>query len=152
MLPVDLVQVHARVKAQDVALTASAGDIVIGADTVVVLNGKLYGKPGDAADACRMLGELSGRTHSVWSGIAVIGKGMCITDAVETRVTLSVLTPTQIRRYVATGEPLDKAGAYAIQGFGAVFVERIDGCYSNVVGLPLHALSDLLSKAGVDLL
>ena len=65
LLPADLVQVHARVKAQDVALTASAGDIVIGADTVVVLNGKVYGKPGDAADACRMLGELSGRTHSV---------------------------------------------------------------------------------------
>ena len=102
--------------------------------------------------ACRMLSELSGRTHSVWSGVAVIREGTCFTEAVETRVTLSPLTPAQIRRYAATGEPVDKAGAYAAQGMAAVFVERIEGCYSNVVGLPLQVLSRLLSKVGVELL
>jgi len=150
--PSELVREHARAKAQDVAHGVSPNDIVIGADTIVVLDGRVYGKPGDETQACKMLGELSGKVHSVWSGIAVVGNGICITDAVETRVTLSALTPVQIRRYAATGEPLDKAGAYAVQGFGAVFVEKIEGCYFNVVGLPLHALSRLLSKVGVDLL
>jgi septum formation protein len=147
-----LVQLHARAKAQDVAGTVSSDEIVIGADTIVVLDGKVYGKPVNSEDACRMLKELSGRTHSVWSGVVVLGNSQCFTDAVETRVTLSVLTPAQIQRYVATGEPLDKAGAYAVQGLGAVFVDRIEGCYFNVVGLPLQALSRLLAKAGVDLL
>ncbi len=150
--PSGLVQAHARSKAWDVAERSSAEDIVIGADTIVVLDGKVYGKPFDAAEACKMLGELSGRIHSVWSGIAVVGNGSCVSEAVETRVTLSPLTPDQIQRYVETGEPLDKAGAYAVQGFGAVFVERIEGCYFNVVGLPLHALSRLLSEFGVELL
>ena len=150
--PAELVQAHARAKARDVAVHVSPEDTIIGADTIVVLGGKVYGKPGDEEVACRMLGELSGRTHSVWSGVAVIGAGLCFTDAVETRVTLSRLTSAQIRRYAATGEPLDKAGAYAVQGLGAVFVERIEGCYFNVVGLPLQALSRLLSRAGVELL
>ena len=146
-----LVRQHARAKALDVAGRVGAGVLVIGADTVVVLDGKVYGKPADPADACRMLAALSGRTHSVWSGIAVAYRGECLTEAVETRVTFAKLTPEQIRRYAATGEPLDKAGAYAVQGIGAQFVERIDGCYSNVVGLPLHALCRLLSQAGVEL-
>ena len=150
--PVELVQLHARAKAQDVAGTISSDEIVIGADTIVVLDGKVYGKPGNSEEVCRMLKELSGRTHSVWSGVAVVGNSQCFTDAVETRVTLGVLTPAQIQRYVATGEPLDKAGAYAVQGLGAVFVDRIEGCYFNVVGLPLQALSRLLAKVGVDLL
>lgn len=150
--PAELVQVHALAKARDVAVQVSPGDTIIGADTIVVLDGKVYGKPGDEEVACQMLSELAGRTHSVWSGVAVIRDGMCFTDAVETRVTLSPLTSAQIRRYAATGEPLDKAGAYAAQGLGAVFVERIEGCYSNVVGLPLQALSRLMSQAGVELL
>lgn len=152
LAPAELVQAHARAKAMDVAVNVSPDDVVIGADTIVVLDGKVYGKPGDEEVACRMLSELSGRTHSVWSGVAVIRDGMCFTDAVETRVTLSSLTTDQIRRYAATGEPLDKAGAYAVQGLGAVFVECIEGCYSNVVGLPLQALSRLMSKVGVELL
>ena len=150
--PAELVQAHARAKAMDVALQVSSEDTVIGADTIVVLDGKVYGKPGGVEVACRMLSELSGRTHSVWSGVAVIREGTCFTEAVETRVTLSPLTPAQIRRYAATGEPVDKAGAYAAQGMAAVFVERIEGCYSNVVGLPLQVLSRLLSKVGVELL
>ncbi len=150
--PDDLVRLHARLKAQAVATEVQPGDIVIGADTIVVLAGKVYGKPEKAAAAEAMLAELSGRTHSVWSGVAVVSQGQCLVDAVETRVTLAKLTAEQIRRYVATGEPLDKAGAYAVQGRGALFVERLEGCYFNVVGLPLRALSRLLSQAGVELL
>ena len=150
--PDELVRLHARIKAQAVAAEVQPGDIVIGADTIVVLAGKVYGKPEKAAAAEAMLAELSGRTHSVWSGVAVVSQGQWLVDAVETRVTLAKLTAEQIRRYVATGEPLDKAGAYAVQGRGALFVERLEGCYFNVVGLPLRALSRLLSQAGVELL
>ena len=150
--PEELVQTHARAKAWDVARQVAPADIVIGADTLVVLDGKVFGKPGSAEQACRMLQELSGRTHSVWSGIAIVKEGRCLCAAVETRVTLGRLNEEEIKRYVATGEPLDKAGAYAVQGIGAVFVEKLDGCYFNVVGLPLNALSRLLSEAGVDLL
>ena len=150
--PAELVRVHALAKARAVAATAPAGEIVIGADTLVVLAGKVYGKPKSAADAESMLAELAGRTHSVWSGVAVVRQGRCLVDAVETRVTLAKLSAIQIRRYVATGEPLDKAGAYAVQGRGALFVECLEGCYFNVVGLPLRALSRLLSRVGVELL
>ena len=150
--PDELVQTHARAKAWAVARQVAPADVVIGADTVVVLDGKVFGKPGSAAQACRMLRELSGRTHSVWSGIAIVTEGRCLCAAVETRVTLGLLSEAQIERYVATGEPLDKAGAYAVQGIGAVFVEKIDGCYFNVVGLPLNALARLLSEVGVALL
>ena len=150
--PDELVRLHARRKAQAVATEAQPGDIVIGADTIVVLAGKVYGKPEKAAAAEAMLAELSGRTHSVWSGVAIVSQGQCLIDAVETRVTLAKLSADQIRRYVATGEPLDKAGAYAVQGRGALFVERLEGCYFNVVGLPLRALSRLLSRVGVELL
>jgi septum formation protein len=150
--PDQLVQVHARAKARDIALQVSPADVVIGADTLVVLGGKVFGKPGDAAQARRMLRELSGQTHSVWSGIAVECQGQCRSVAVETKVTLGLLSEEQIERYVGTKEPLDKAGAYAIQGIGAIFVEKIDGCYFNVVGLPLNALARLLSEVGVTLL
>ena len=150
--PDELVRRHARLKAQAVAAEVQSGDVVIGADTIVVLAGKVYGKPENAAAAEVMLTELSGRTHSVWSGVAVVHQGRCLVDAVETRVTLANLTLEQIRCYVASGEPLDKAGAYAVQGRGALFVERLEGCYFNVVGLPLRALSRLLARVGVELL
>ena len=150
--PDELVRLHARIKAQAVAAEVQPGDIVIGADTIVVLAGKVYGKPESVATAESMLAELSGRTHSVWSGVAVVCQGRCLVEAVETRVTLARLSKEQIRRYVATGEPLDKAGAYAVQGRGSLFVKRLEGCYYNVVGLPLRTLSRLLSQVGVELL
>lgn len=150
--PAELVRRHALAKAQAVAAKAPAGEIVIGADTIVTLTGKVYGKPTDAPAAIEMLQELSGQTHSVWSGVAVVVADRSFTAAVKTQVTLARLTPDQIRRYVATGEPLDKAGAYAVQGRGALFVERLEGCYFNVVGLPLQTLSQLLAQAGVELL
>jgi len=126
--------------------------IVIGADTVVVLNGKVYGKPSDANEACRMLSELSGREHCVITGVAAAKEGRLVSDVCTTLVRLCPLSDEEIRRYVASGEPLDKAGAYGIQGLGALIVDSISGCYFNVVGLPLVTLSRLLRDLGVRLL
>lgn len=134
------------------AVCADYGDKVpvIAADTVVVLDGKILGKPKDAADAVRMLTELSGRTHKVLTGVAVGFDGRQLAEVCETEVIFRTLTAAEIADYVATGEPLDKAGAYGIQGRGAVFVEKINGCYNNVVGLPLTRLHLILAKLGVD--
>ena len=147
--PAEYVKQCALAKAKVVASRVSPADIVIGADTVVALGEIVFGKPSDDADAARMLRQLSGRTHSVWSGLAVLAPQNRYVTAVETKVTLAELSTHQIERYVASGEPMDKAGAYAIQGLGAVFVKRIDGCYYNVVGLPLQVLSGQLNELGV---
>ena len=147
--PAEYVKQCALAKAKVVASRVSPADIVIGADTVVALGEVVFGKPSDDADAARMLRQLSGRTHSVWSGLAVLAPQSQYVTAVETKVTLAELSTHQIERYVASGEPMDKAGAYAIQGLGAVFVKRIDGCYYNVVGLPLQVLSGQLNELGV---
>lgn len=134
------------------AVCAASGDKVpvIAADTVVVLDNQILGKPKDAADAVRMLTELSGRTHKVLTGVAVSFQGRQLAEVCETEVIFRTLTAAEIADYVATGEPLDKAGAYGIQGRGAVFVEKINGCYNNVVGLPLTRLHLMLAKLGVD--
>lgn len=134
------------------AVCAACGDkvSVIAADTVVVLDGQILGKPKDADDAVRMLTELSGRTHKVLTGVAVSFDGRQLAEVCETEVIFRTLTAAEIADYVATGEPLDKAGAYGIQGRGAVFVEKINGCYNNVVGLPLTRLHLMLAKLGVD--
>lgn len=134
------------------AVCAVCGDKVpvIAADTVVVLDGQILGKPKDAADAVRMLTELSGRTHKVLTGVAVSFDGRQLAEVCETEVIFRTLTAAEIADYVAAGEPLDKAGAYGIQGRGAVFVEKINGCYNNVVGLPLTRLHLMLAKLGVD--
>ena len=125
--------------------------IVIGADTIVCLDGAILGKPEDAGDASRMLRALSGQTHQVYTGLALIradGGERC--DCAVTRVRMRRLSETDIRAYVRSGEPLDKAGAYGIQGLGARFIEYIEGCYYNVVGLPLARLSAMLEEAGYD--
>lgn len=134
------------------AVCAAGGDKVpvIAADTVVVLDGQILGKPKDAADAVRMLTKLSGRTHKVLTGVAVSFDGRQLAEVCGTEVIFRTLTAAEIADYVATGEPLDKAGAYGIQGRGAVFVEKINGCYNNVVGLPLTRLHLMLAKLGVD--
>jgi septum formation protein len=118
----------------------------VGADTVVVLDRVILGKPADAADAERMLGLLSGRIHEVWTGLFIYhpAQGRGVGEAVRSIVKFSPLAGEQIRSYVATGEPLGKAGAYAVQGRGALFVEAIEGSYTNVVGLPLSHLKHLL--------
>lgn len=121
--------------------------IVIGADTTVTSNGELLGKPRDTADAERMLALLQGNTHEVTTSIAVLTTEKTLTAAETTRVTFAAITPEQIARYIASGEPMDKAGAYAIQGIAAQWIPRIEGDYFNVVGLPLAALSSLLRKS-----
>jgi septum formation protein len=125
----------ARAKAE--AVPMSKGEVVLGADTVVVLSGQIFEKPVDSADAIRMLRLLSGREHSVVTGICLRHCGGLSTDAVETRVRFAPLTEKEIQTYVDSGEPLDKAGAYAIQGLASKFIDRIEGCYFNVVGLPV---------------
>lgn len=149
--PDECVKQCALAKAKAVAAKVNIADIVIGADTVVALAESVFGKPHDAVEAVWMLQQLSGRTHSVWSGMAIVTEQRSFVTAVETQVTLVELTTHQIERYVATGEPLDKAGSYAIQGLGAMFVRKIDGCYSNVVGLPLQILASQLNELGVAL-
>ncbi|MGI4854231.1 MAG: Maf family protein [Janthinobacterium lividum] len=122
--------------------------IVIGADTTVAVDGELLGKPCDAADAERMLRLLSGRGHQVTTAIAVLTQDQTLTAAETTDVLFSEMTNADITAYVATGEPMDKAGAYAIQGQAAQWIPRIEGDYSNVVGLPLARLAVLLRQLG----
>ena len=125
---------------------------VLGADTEVVLDGEIFGKPQSAADAARMLARLSGRRHDVLTGIA-LKHGDDVTFALcASEVEFRTLAPEEIARYVATSEPLDKAGAYAIQGRAAAFVSRVEGSYSGVVGLPLYETAQLLVAAGVPVL
>jgi septum formation protein len=139
-------------KARAVAREWTGGPaVVLGADTEVVLDGRYLGKPRDAADAARMLRELSGRTHEVVTGLALVDarSGREETLAVTTRVTMIDAGAEEIAAYVATGEPLDKAGAYAVQGLGARLVARVDGCFTNVVGLPVETTRRLLKRWGL---
>ena len=122
---------------------------VIGADTVVVMAGEILGKPVDPEDALKMLTRLAGRTHEVWTGFAIIkGSSVAVARAVRTEVTFVIAVKDVLAAYVASGEPLDKAGAYGIQGRGGLLVERIDGSYSNVVGLPMAELVEELLNLG----
>jgi septum formation protein len=129
--------------------SSSESFVVLAADTAVVLpdgGGTILGKPTHPADAERMLALLSGRTHAVMTGLAAVSSSGKITSAIEiTQVTFNLLTPDEIAEYVATGEPLDKAGAYAIQGFAARWIPRIEGDYFNVVGLPIARTVELLA-------
>lgn len=148
--PEDLVSENARRKAM-AALSAAGGAPVLAADTVVALEGMIFGKPRDAEDAVQMLARLSGRSHEVCTGVAVAVGGRMEVAVEKTVVTFAPLTMERIRRYVATGEPLDKAGAYAVQGRAAAFIVRIEGSFSNVVGLPLHLTATLAERVGIDL-
>ena len=136
---------------RDALGAAAEGAVIVGADTIVVLDGEPLGKPRDEADARRMLAMLQGRTHEVVTGVAVVDGGgrKETTGSRVTVVRMKRLDPERIARYVATGEPLDKAGAYGIQGSAASFVDHIEGCYFNIVGLPLALLADLLAGHGV---
>jgi len=133
--PADYVRRLAEEKA--CAVTIAAGEVILGADTVVVVDGEVLEKPSDARDAVRMLGLLSGREHEVITGICLRGETRKIVDIATTRVHFVKLTREEIEAYAASGEPMDKAGGYAIQGLAAKFVDRVDGSYSNVVGLPV---------------
>lgn len=123
-------------------------DIVIGADTVVALDGEILGKPSDETDAFNMLKRLSGRKHEVYTGYCVmrLRDGFTLSKAEKTEVFFKELDDEKIKAYIETGEPMDKAGAYGIQGLGKVFINKINGDYNNVVGLPVSALCDVLEK------
>lgn len=142
----------AREKARYAATEAPVGTLVIAADTLVVLDGKALGKPADGAEAREMLRALSGRRHEVVTAISLLRDGVEATGREITEVDFAELTEDEIERYAATGEPDGKSGAYAMQGIGALLVERISGSPSNVVGLPVRLLGLLARRLGVDLL
>jgi septum formation protein len=133
----------AREKA-DQAFASHPTAVVLAADTIVLIGGETLGKPRDAKDAVRMLRHLSGREHEVLTGVAIVAKRGTVVEVARTRVWINPLSEIEIAEYVATGEPLDKAGAYGIQGLGSRFIDRIQGSYSNVVGLPVALVYRLL--------
>ncbi len=125
--------------------------VVLAADTIVCLNGQILGKPADRRDAARMISLLSGAWHEVYTGVFVGGGGREDARTAVSRVKFDRLTDDEIRRYIETDEPMDKAGAYALQGRGGMFVERIEGSYSNVIGLPMSLVRRMLIARGFDL-
>ncbi len=143
-------EVHAeRLAREKAAAVPRDGAVVVGADTIVVVDGDILGKPADAAEARAMLARLGGRGHVVHTAIAVAYRGRVASGVVSTKVWFRPLDAAAIAAYVATGEPMDKAGAYGIQGYGAVIVDRIEGDYFTVMGLGLARLMDLLREVGL---
>lgn len=122
---------------------------VVGSDTIVWLDNKVIGKPKDAEDAFRILKSLSGRTHTVYTGVAVLTDDSTEVCHDTTKVTFEELSDEDIRAYIASGEPMDKAGAYGIQGPAAVFVKHVEGCYFTIIGMPMHKLHKMLMKVGI---
>ncbi len=149
--PAELVCELSRCKAAEVA-PSDPDAVTIGADTIVVIDGEVLGKPRDERDAADMLRRLSGRSHTVYTGVTCIRGERTIIRAERTEVRFKVLTEREIAAYIATGEPMDKAGAYGAQGFASLFVEGLDGDFFNVMGLPLCALGTMLNELGVNLL
>ena len=141
-----------RMKAQAIASGASPDDIVIAADTIVVIDGRELGKPHSEEEALAMLRLLSGRTHEVVTVLSVCKGSRIESEAVVTKVTFRVLSDPEIRAYIRTGEPMDKAGSYGIQGYGAMFVSHLEGDYFSVMGLPLCPLCRMLRGFGVRIL
>ena len=150
--PEELVRRLSAEKAAAVAGRAGEDAIVIAADTVVALDGAVLGKPADELDAFKMLSALSGVRHQVYTGVTVCRGGEKQTAHEVTDVTFRELSEEEIEHYIATGEPMDKAGAYGIQGYGALLIQGISGDYYNVMGLPVCRLSGMLARFGVDCL
>ena len=150
--PAELVMALASHKAREVAALCEAGDVIIAADTIVWQHGRVFGKPHSEAQAAEMLRSLSGAEHEVYTGVSVIRAGRELLRADRSAVRFRELTEREIAAYIASGEPMDKAGAYGAQGKAALFVERIDGDFFNVMGLPLCMLGQMLKEQGVELL
>ncbi len=155
--PEQAVMELSRQKAEEIAAGIQDEQVlVLGADTVVAYDGKILGKPKDETDARAMLSMLNGRTHSVFTGVTVIvirnGKSEIHSFYEETKVTMYPMTDAQISYYIQTEEPMDKAGAYGIQGKGAVFIEKINGDYNNVVGLPVAKIFYKMLESGIEIL
>lgn len=152
LTPAQLVEELARQKALEVSAEAEADDVVVAADTVVAIDGKVLGKPHDKVHAAQMLSALSGREHTVYTGVAVKRGETLLVEHEATQVRFRPLTEREIDLYIQTGEPMDKAGSYGIQGYGALLVEGIRGDYFNVVGLPICRLGRMLAQVGEDAL
>lgn len=150
--PKDEVARVSRLKAAAVLPQTAKDDVVICADTIVVLDGQVMGKPKDEDDAFSMLRRLSGRTHTVYTAVTVCARGERQTEVEATEVTFRKLSDREIRAYIAGGEPMDKAGAYGVQGLAASFVSGLRGDYFNVMGLPLCTLTRMLRSVGVSIL
>ncbi len=167
-IPEEVVMELSKQKAEEVAsmiaafgeenkeITTPSDILVIGADTVVAYDGRILGKPKDEEDAKRMLSMLAGNTHSVFTGVTLVlidksGRAGELVFYEKTDVTMHSMTDTEIERYVASGEPMDKAGAYGIQGKCAIYIEKIHGDYNNVVGLPITRIYQELKKIGIDI-
>lgn len=144
--PEEVVKELALIKAQDVADQTGYEGVILGADTIVVHNNIILGKPKDREDAIGMLRNLQGDTHKVFTGVAIIKQGTIINFAVETKVVVAPMSQKEMEAYADTKEPMDKAGAYGIQGRFAVYIEEIQGDYYNVVGLPIGAIYKELKK------
>ena len=150
-LPGEAAREHAERLAREKAGAIEVPDaITIGSDTIVVVDGRVLGKPRDREHAAEMLRQLSGRSHVVMTGVAAKWRGKLVSGLEEVGVTFRPLRDDEIDRYIDTGEPMDKAGAYGIQGFGATIVERVDGDYFAVMGLPLNRLARLLETLGLN--
>ena len=152
LTPAQLVEELARQKALEVSAEAASDDVVVAADTVVAIDGVVLGKPRDKAHAAQMLSALSGREHTVYTGVAVKRGETLLVEHETTQVRFRPLTQREIDLYIQTGEPMDKAGSYGIQGCGALLVEGIRGDYFNVVGLPICRLGRMLAQVGEDAL
>ena len=167
-MPYEVVQELASQKAKEIAgmvktyetsheeLMTPQDIMVIGADTIVAYEDRILGKPKDEEDAFRMLSMLSGNTHAVYTGVSIVllaasGRAGELTFYEKTKVVMREMTEEEIRRYIATGEPMDKAGAYGIQGKCAIYIDKIEGDYNNVVGLPIAAIYRELKKLGIDI-
>lgn len=152
LTPAQLVEELARQKALEVSAEAASDDVVVAADTVVAIDGVVLGKPHDKVHAAQMLSALSGREHTVYTGVAVKRGETLLVEHEATQVRFRPLTEREIDLYIQTGEPMDKAGSYGIQGYGALLVEGIRGDYFNVVGLPICRLGRMLAQVGEDAL
>lgn len=150
--PAEVVKALASAKCAEVAAGCNAGDICVAADTIVWFDGRIYGKPHSEDEARAMLAALSANTHEVYTGVAVMRDGKLEAQAEMTKVHFRAIPPEEIDAYIATGEPMDKAGAYGAQGRGAVFVRGIEGDFFNVMGLPLCLLDKMLKNVGMRLI
>ncbi|MCR5089404.1 MAG: Maf family protein [Oscillospiraceae bacterium] len=150
--PEEIVRALASAKVREVAKDFDGDTLIIGADTIVWLDGRMLGKPQTEDEAFSMLKALSGRRHEVYTGLCVRCGGEIDCEAERSEVVFRTLSDGEIRRYIATGEPMDKAGAYGAQGIGALFVREIHGDFFNVMGLPLCRLGEMLSRKGVSIL
>lgn len=150
--PEETVAALSQHKAAEVSAKCAPDDVIIAADTIVWFGNEILGKPKDHDDAVRMLSALSGNTHTVYTGVTVMRGGEASTEVEASDVRFRTLSAREIEAYIATGEPMDKAGAYGAQGLAAVFVEGIAGDFFNVMGLPLCRLGKMLAKLGVELI